>query len=79
MECRFLLNVVIGQRTPIFELLTSKDESLLIRGDALFVLNLRLNIFDCIGCLYFQCDGFTGKSLDEDLHTAAQSQHEMQR
>ena len=37
------LDIVISQRAAILELLASKDQSLLIGGDALFVLNLALN------------------------------------
>jgi len=39
----FLLNVVILESAAIFELLTSKDESLLIGWDTLLVLDLGLN------------------------------------
>ena len=35
MERRFLLNVVIGERTCILELVAGKDETLLIGRDAL--------------------------------------------
>jgi hypothetical protein len=34
-----LLDVVVGEGTTIFELLASKDETLLIRGDSFLVLN----------------------------------------
>jgi hypothetical protein len=33
-----LLDVVVGEGTTIFELLASKDEVLLIRGDSFLVL-----------------------------------------
>jgi len=34
MESRFLLDVVVGESTAIFKLLTSKNQALLIRGNS---------------------------------------------
>ena len=34
MQCRLLLNVVVGEGSAILELLAGKDEALLVRGDA---------------------------------------------
>jgi len=42
--------VVIRQCTPVFQLLSSEDEALLVRRDALLVLNLGLHII-CQGVL----------------------------
>jgi len=42
VQSRLLLNVVVGQRAPVLELLAGEDEALLIRRDALLVLNLLL-------------------------------------
>ena len=39
MEGRFLLDVVIGQSAAVLQLFTGEDESLLVGGNALFVLN----------------------------------------
>ena len=39
MKSRFLLYVVIGQSSSILQLLSSEDQSLLIWGDSLFILN----------------------------------------
>ena len=39
MESGFLLDVVIGESSVVFELLSSENESLLIRGNSFFVLN----------------------------------------
>ena len=38
MQGRLLLNVVVGQGAPVFQLLPSENETLLIWGDALLVL-----------------------------------------
>merc|ERR1712169_131891 len=44
-----LLDVVVGESTAIFELLSGKDQTLLVRGNALLVLNLRLDVVNGIG------------------------------
>ena len=46
VERRLLLDVVVGQCASILELLASEDETLLIRGDALLVLDLTLDVVD---------------------------------
>ena len=56
MQCGFLLNVITGQCSTIFQLLSSKYQTLLIRWNTLFVLNFGIHIFNCIRNLYFQCD-----------------------
>jgi hypothetical protein len=40
MESRLLLDVVVTQRTAVLQLLTSKDQSLLVRWDTLLILDL---------------------------------------
>jgi len=40
MESGLLLNVVVRQSSSVFELLASENESLLIGGDTLLILNL---------------------------------------
>ena len=37
MECAFLLDVVIAKRAAVFELLSGKDQALLVGWDALLV------------------------------------------
>ena len=39
MEGGLLLDVVVGQSAAILQLLAGEDETLLIRGDALLILN----------------------------------------
>ena len=48
MERGFFLDVVVGQSTAVFELFAGEDQTLLIRGNTLFVLNLCLDIVDSI-------------------------------
>merc|ERR1712172_352034 len=46
MEGRLLLDVVVGEGPSVFELLASEDQPLLVRGDALLVLDLGLHVLD---------------------------------
>jgi hypothetical protein len=46
MESRLLLDVVVGEGSAIFELLSSEDESLLIRGNTFLVLDLSLDVLN---------------------------------
>jgi hypothetical protein len=39
MERRFLLDVVIGKRTAVFELFSSENQTLLVRRNAFLVLD----------------------------------------
>jgi hypothetical protein len=68
MEGGFFLDIVIRKGATVLKLLTSKDQALLVRGNALLVLDLGLDIVDSIGGLNFESDGLAGESLDEDLH-----------
>jgi hypothetical protein len=47
----FLLDVVVGQSTTIFELLASEDKTLLIRRDTFLVLDLLLDVVDGVGAM----------------------------
>ncbi|CAN1264085.1 hypothetical protein LINPERPRIM_LOCUS11822 [Linum perenne] len=78
MEGRLLLDVVIGQGTAVLQLLPGEDQPLLVRGNALLVLDLSLNVVDGVAALNLQGDGFPGQGLDEDLHTTPQPEHEME-
>jgi len=74
----FLLDVVIRESSAIFKLLSGKDESLLVRWDAFLVLDLGLHIFDGVGWFNIKGDGLTSEGLDENLHTTAESEDEME-
>ena len=60
VKSRFFLDVVIRERTAVFKLLSRKDQALLIRRNALLVLNLGLYIIDGIARLNLQSDGLSG-------------------
>jgi len=68
MEGGFLLDVVVGEGSSVFELLTGEDKSLLIGWDALLVLDLSLDVFDGVGWLDLKSDSLSRKGLNEDLH-----------
>merc|ERR1711868_227587 len=78
MESTFLLNVVIGEGSSIFQLLSSKDQSLLIWGNSFLVLDLGLDILNGVRWFNLKGDGLTSQGLDEDLHTSSQSENQMQ-
>jgi hypothetical protein len=67
MEGRLLLDVVITQSTAIFELLSSKNQSLLVWRNSLLVLNLGLDIVNRVRRLDIESDGLSRQGLDEDL------------
>jgi hypothetical protein len=54
------LNVVVGKGTAVFKLLASEDQALLVRRDALLVLDLGLHIVDGIAGLDLKSDGLAG-------------------
>ena len=60
MKSRFLLNVVVREGSAVFELLASEDKTLLIRRDALLVLNLALDVVDGVRRLNLKGDGLAG-------------------
>jgi hypothetical protein len=64
----YLLDVVVGKGAAILELLASKDQSLLVRGDALLVLNLGLDIVDRVGGLDLKGDGLARQGLHKTAH-----------
>merc|ERR1712061_334809 len=78
MEGALLLDVVVREGPPILELLSSKDEPLLVWGDSLLVLDLGLDILNAIRGLNLQCNGLSSQSLDEDLHASSEPEHKME-
>ena len=47
-------------------------------GDAFFILNLGLHIFNSVWGLHFQSDGFASQGLHGDLHATSQTQNQME-
>ena len=78
MKGRLLLDIVVGESSAIFKLLSGENQSLLVRWDAFLILDLRLDVIDGIGRFDFEGDGLAGKSLNEDLHTTTEAENEME-
>merc|ERR1740116_288470 len=78
MEGALLLDVVVGEGSSVLQLLTSEDQSLLIWGDSLLVLDLGLDVLNGVGRFDLKGDGLAGEGLNEDLHTSPQSEHKME-
>lgn len=73
MDGGLFLDVVVGKSTIVLELLTGKDQTLLIRWDSFSVLDLVLKVADSITGLNVQGDVLTSKGLYEDLHWSGTS------
>merc|ERR1719231_1658237 len=67
VECRLLLDVVVRKGAPVLELLAREYQALLVRRDALLVLDLRLHVLDRVRALDLQGDGLARQGLHEDL------------
>ena len=67
MKSRLLLDVVVGKGAAIFELLSGKDKTLLIRGNSFLVLDLGLDVVNGVTGLDIKSDGLTSKGLYENL------------
>jgi hypothetical protein len=48
MKSRFLLDIVVGQSTTIFQLFSGEDQSLLVWGDTFLILDLGFDIIDSV-------------------------------
>jgi len=77
VESRLLLDVVVGESSSIFQLLSCKDESLLIGRDTFFILDLSLDVLNGVRRLNIKSDGLASKSLNEDLHSSSQSEDQV--
>ena len=60
--------LVVREGAAVLELLASKNETLLIGGDALLVLDLLFHVLDRVRRLDVERDGLAGQGFDEDLH-----------
>ena len=68
MESGLLLDVVVRESSSVFKLLSSEDETLLVWWNTFLILDLSLDILNCVCWLDFKGYGFTGEGFDEDLH-----------
>ncbi|CAL1396275.1 unnamed protein product [Linum trigynum] len=65
---RFLLNVVIGQSSAVFQLLPGENQALLIGRNPFLVLNLGLHIVHGVAALHLQSNRLPSQRFHEDLH-----------
>ena len=68
VESGLLLNIVVAQSSVVFELFACEDESLLVWGDSLLVLDLCLDVVDGVCWLDIKSDGLAREGLHENLH-----------
>ena len=73
-----LLDVVVAEGAAILELLAGEDQTLLVWGDPLLILDLGLDVLNGVAGLYLEGDGLASERLHEDLHTTAQTQDQVQ-
>ncbi len=78
MEGGLLLGVVVQKGAAVFQLLAGKDQTLLIRWDALLVLDLRLDVVDGVARLDIEGDNLARQGLRKHLHTTTKAQHEVE-
>merc|ERR1712031_120845 len=78
MQSTLPLDVVVRQGASILQLLARKDLALLIWWNAFLVLDLGLDIVNGVTGLNIKSDGLASQGLDKDLHTTAETQHQMQ-
>ena len=78
VEGALLLVVVIRERAPVLELLAGEDEALLVRRDALLVLDLRFDVVDGIRRLDLEGDGLARQGLHKDLHASTKTEDEVE-
>ena len=77
MESALLLDVVVGESSSILQLFSGEDQSLLIWGDSLLVLDLSLDVLDGVGRFDLEGDGLASQGLDEDLHASPESENQV--
>jgi len=65
---RLFLDIVVRECATVLQLLAGKDETLLVRRDSFFVLDLRLYIINGIRGLHLKGNRLSRESFYEDLH-----------
>ena len=62
------MDSVVAESAAVFELMAGEDQTLFVRGDALLLLDLGLDIVDGVRRLAIEGDSLAGAGLDENLH-----------
>ena len=68
MKGGLLLEVAVSEGPSDLKLFPRKDQALLIRGDAFFILDLLLDVVDRVCEHHVQNDRLPTQSLEKDLH-----------
>ena len=68
MQRALLLNVVVAKRAAILQLLAGKNQTLLVRRNALLVLDLGLDIVNRVRRLDLEGDRLASEGLNKNLH-----------
>merc|ERR1711936_1204645 len=78
MQSGLLLDVVVRKGSAILKLFSGKDQSLLIWGNALLILDLGLDVLNGVRSLDLQSNGLSSQGLDKNLHTSSETEDQMQ-
>jgi hypothetical protein len=70
VESRLLLDVVIGEGATVFQLLASKDQTLLVRRNSFLVLNLGLDVVDGVRRFHLKGDSLASHCRETRQHAA---------
>ena len=73
VESALLLDIVVGKRATIFQLLSGKNQSLLVRRNALLVLDFSLDVINCVRRFDLKSDSFASEGLDKNLHASTET------
>jgi len=69
MQGAFLYDIVISKCPSVLELPSSKNQSLLIGRNALFILNFDFTIFNRFFLTHMQSDALARENPHKDYHT----------
>merc|ERR1712189_86545 len=61
MQGRLLLNIVVRKSSPIFQLLSGKNKTLLVWRNSFLILDFGFNIVDGVTGLNLKGDGLTSQ------------------
>merc|ERR1712038_2239584 len=78
VKSALLLDVVVRESSSVLKLFSGEDQSLLIWGDSLLILDLSLDVLDGVRWFDLEGDGLASQSLDEDLHASPESENQME-
>merc|ERR1711981_1042020 len=78
MQSGLLLDVVVREGATILKLFASKDQPLLVWGNAFLILDFGFDILDGVRWFNLEGDGLASQGLDKNLHTSTKTEHQMQ-